>query len=128
MNYYLYERHQNRKVLALLFIIGLIFLMLWATKSVHSADPAQLVFTFNHKTPDGRAVVVIKHVTLIMGWTAVRTPAALATGDYMVCTPFAIPVAIRKLDGQEVGPRNEIAFRCGSNLYLMTDLNIRPEK
>lgn len=106
----------------------LILVLILKPVSVHSAEPQQLVFTFNHKTPDGRTVVVIKHVTVVMGWTPVKTSSALATGDYMICTPFVIPVAIRKLDGQDVGPREEIAFRCGENLYLMTNLNIRPEK
>ena len=128
MNYYYYERHQSRRVIALLAIIVLFILMLLATRTVHSTEPPQLVFTFDHREPDGRRVVIIRDVAVVMGWTPVGHPAPLTKGDYLVCTPISIPVAVRKLDGEDVGPRNEIAFRCGQSLYLMTTLNISPKK
>ena len=113
----------------ILFILWLVLITLGIyAKSIRSNEPPQLVFTFDHQRPDGQSVVIIRDVTVAMGWTPVGHPAPLTKGDYLVCAPLSIPVAVRKLDGQDVGPRNEIAFRCGANLYLMTTLDIKPKK
>ena len=114
-------------IIGIIAIIGLILSFIFWPPTIHSDQP-QLVFTFDHQRPDGQSVVIIRGVAVAMGWTPVGHPAPLTSGDYLLCTPISIPVAVRKLNGEDVGIRNEIAFKCGKNLYLMTTLDIKPKK
>jgi hypothetical protein len=113
--------------LTLALALALAAIFVWAAPATVKGLQ-QVVLVYDHQESDGRVIVVPKAIT-VMALTPVRPRrlGALPPGTLMICQPFTQRVALRTLDGKELGYFDEIAFKCAGDVFLFSAMDLHPE-
>jgi hypothetical protein len=111
---------------ALLTAIVLLLAVTWQAKTEEKREQVVLLYQ-QRSIIEGQNVDIVavpKKTTVYLGLVPLDSQAELPAQTIMLCSPMSQRIGVRGVDGRELGPLNEIGFKCGGKRYLFTKLDL----
>jgi hypothetical protein len=122
-----YGRTYATILISIAIVVFFILIALLFPLPARPSEPQgpQIVLEFNQSSPDGKIRFFTVKSPVGLGLTPLNNAAPLSPGTLSICRMETAQVALRTLDGKDVGPLNDIVFRCGQDRYIFTTLAVQ---